>query len=185
MNQHKSMFAIVSVALWLVSGCGASTSVAPAGSGATGQTQHPPADTTEPTVKITDHYASSGATATGTNQTNVDITILAPEKIDRQTLEALATTQDNCSDGSVEISRQASIVAITANCENVTVSGSGSIVVAQNVTDLKVNAAGVVVLTKDLKSVVVSSDSAGVLVLWEEGSPSVEDASTGSIVRKL
>lgn len=168
----------------MATGCSATTSGTPAHSDATGQAQHQPAETPESTVKITEHYASSKATATGAFETHFDTSNLSPDKIDRETLLGLATSQDACPDGSVEVDRPGTIVAITADCENVDVTGSGAIVVAENVTDLKVNAAGVVVLTKGLMSVTVSADSAGVVVLWEEGSPSIADDSTGSIVRK-
>ena len=103
------------------------------------------------------------------------------ENIDRATLLAAAETEDNCASGKVVVDRTGVVVAVTADCEEVEITGHGSIVVGQGIGTLTVAGTGSVVLASTIDAVTITKDGNGSVVNWESGSPKVADASIGSI----
>lgn len=185
MRQRSSLSFILPVALLLVSGC-SDSAITPAHPGATGTPQMQPGDTVDtPDVNVTVVQTTSHDSAGSDQTVDVDTSTFLPDQIDRKTLTAMATTTNGCVSGIVTVNKPGTILAITADCDRVDITASGVIVVAQAVTDLRIDASGVVVLAKDLDFVEVTSNSAGTLVQWEEGSPSIDDQSTGSVIRPL
>ena len=98
----------------------------------------------------------------------------------REDIAARATQQVTCQGGDLEIADIGLVVEVTDDCARLVVSGHGSVVLAASVDDLEVSGIGAVVFAADIDAVRVTGD--GSVVLWESGSPSVDDESVGSML---
>ena len=98
----------------------------------------------------------------------------------RENIAARATQQVTCGGGELEIADIGLVVEVTDDCARLVVSGHGSVVLAASVDDLNVSGVGAVVFAADIATVRVTGD--GSVVLWESGSPSVDDESVGSVL---
>ncbi|QIM17185.1 DUF3060 domain-containing protein [Leucobacter insecticola] len=95
-------------------------------------------------------------------------------------LDAVTRTED-CASGSVSIGSSGEVVQIQGSCASVTVSGDGSVVLADDVDSLTVSGTGAVVITKKLGAVTASG--IGNVVSWTNGSPTISDSGTGNVIQ--
>lgn len=98
----------------------------------------------------------------------------------RENIAGRTTQQVTCGNGELEITDIGLVVEVTDDCARLVVSGHGSVVLAASVDDLDVSGVGAVVFAADIDAVRVTGD--GSVVLWESGSPSVDDESVGSVL---
>ena len=98
----------------------------------------------------------------------------------RDNISARTTQQVTCGGADLEIADIGLVVEVTDDCARLVVSGHGSVVLAASVDDLDVSGVGAVVFAAEIDTVRVTGD--GSVVLWESGSPSVDDESVGSVL---
>lgn len=91
----------------------------------------------------------------------------------REAITALATQSLRCEETMLEIDSTSVIVTVTGRCEQLVVSGTSAVVVAEEVGTLEVSGTSAVVLVTSLDTLNVSGTSAQ--VYWSEGTPSVTD----------
>ena len=132
----------------------------------------------EPTEEASEDPADEAADA---SESPDPTTAELSENLDRATLLAAAETEDNCASGKVVVDRIGVVVAVTADCDQVEITGHGSIVVGQGIGTLTVAGTGVAVLASTIDAVTITKDGNGSVVNWESGSPTVADASIGSV----
>ncbi|MFT3887441.1 MAG: hypothetical protein QM713_04665 [Arachnia sp.] len=184
-NITRTAVALVLPGLLLASGCSLTTSTEPA-SPATGPVKTVPAEqktpapeTTPPTPSETPSQSPSGAPTEDDAIRDWD-----PDGVfDRDTYLAAATIEDACTAGKVVADKDGTIVSIPADCPQVEVIGVGAVVVAEDIGALSVSGAGAVVLVKGLESVHLTEDAVGAVVIWEDGSPQIQNEAVGSVVR--
>lgn len=98
----------------------------------------------------------------------------------RAEISAAATKQVTCGGGDLEISDIGVVVEVVDDCGTLTVSGDASVVLAAEVDALDISAVGAVVLVASTSAVTLTGDAT--TVLWESGSPAIDDASFGSVL---
>lgn len=74
-------------------------------------------------------------------------------------------------------------MTITADCDQVSVTAVGAVVLTQAVGDLEVSGTGTAVILSSVEQVTITGT--GISVGWETGSPQVTDTGTGSTARIL
>lgn len=103
----------------------------------------------------------------------------ADDVLTREGIAAAATRQVTCGGGELEVSDIGVAVEVTDDCARLVVSGDGAIVLGAAVDELVVDGVGAVAFVASADTVVVTGD--GSAVLWESGSPSIDDTSVGSL----
>ena len=106
----------------------------------------------------------------------------APE-LARSAWEDLSTVELDCASGTEVISQTGQVVTITADCDQVSVTAVGAVVLTQAVGDLEVSGTGTAVILTSVEQVTITGT--GISVGWETGSPQVTDTGTGSTARIL
>lgn len=99
----------------------------------------------------------------------------------RRDLAEDVVTELTCPDGVVDVDSFATVVEVVEDCSVVNVSGDASTVVAQNVGTLNLDASATVVLVASAEQVNLAANGSANTVVWESGSPTVSDLSTGSV----
>ena len=96
----------------------------------------------------------------------------------RGEFEGTAQRVVSCPDGSLEISDVGSVLQLDSNCSELVVSGSGAVVLAENVDALHVSGVGLTIFVKDLGSAEVTGT--GNTVVWEGGTAVIDNSGTGN-----
>lgn len=96
----------------------------------------------------------------------------------RADLAAAVERMVSCPGGAIDIADVGSVLQLDSDCPSVTVSGSGTVVLAENVDALTVTGIGVTVYVRQLGSASVSGS--GNIVTWESGSPVIDNVGTGN-----
>ncbi|WP_145952822.1 hypothetical protein [Tessaracoccus aquimaris] len=136
----------------------------------------------EPTEEASDEPTDAPSDEpTDESESPAPTTAELSEDLDRATLLAAVETEDNCASGKVLVDRTGVVVAVTADCDEVEITGNGSIVVGQGIGKLTVAGTGSAVLATTIDAVSITKDGNGSVVNWESGSPTVADASIGSV----
>lgn len=96
-----------------------------------------------------------------------------------------AATTMSCPGGSLTIDGVGVVVRISEPCENLTVSGAGSLIMAGDVTNLTVSGVGTMVAVASAGTVTFSGAPTGAVVGWETGTPTVTGAGTGILAGQI
>lgn len=104
-------------------------------------------------------------------------------ELNRSAWEALTTNELDCASGEELISQTGQVITITADCDRVTVTAVGAVVLTQGVGELEVSGTGTTVILTEVENVTITGT--GISVGWETGSPSVTNTGTGSSARIL
>ncbi len=96
----------------------------------------------------------------------------------RGEFEGTAQRVVSCPDGSLEISDVGSVLQLDSDCSELVVSGSGAVVLAENVDALHVSGVGLTIFVKDLGSAEVTGT--GNTVVWESGTAVIDNSGTGN-----
>ncbi|GAA2094393.1 MULTISPECIES: DUF3060 domain-containing protein [Brevibacterium] len=105
------------------------------------------------------------------------------QDFDREELRGAATTALTCSSSlTVGEGYVGQLVSVTGDCSDLSVSGTGIVVVAEAVSSLVVEGSGTVVLVDTAESVSVSGQ--GNAVMWGSGDPAVSDSGTANVARQ-
>lgn len=98
----------------------------------------------------------------------------------RADLEGSVDTRLECPGGTAKIGQIGKVVELGSDCAKVTVTGAGTVVLAQNIDRLTVDATAATVFVKQLGS--VDATGQGNLVTWESGSPAVSDSGVANTI---
>lgn len=95
------------------------------------------------------------------------------------------TTTVTCPDGALTIDAPSSIVHVTGACADLTVTGAGSVVLADSVDTLTVSAVSAMVAVDSVAHIIATEDSVSALVEWSQGQPSIVDDGTLTVVNQV
>ena len=104
-----------------------------------------------------------------------------PTRPTREEFLPMVTSELTCPDGALAI-EGIGVYNIADDCDAITITGNGSVVLVQNVGSLQIDAIGVVVLAAEADSITLSDQSNGSYVSWETGAPDIDDSSIGSVL---
>lgn len=96
----------------------------------------------------------------------------------RSEFEGTAQRIASCSGGVLDIDDVGGVLQLDSDCAELVVSGSGTVVLAENVGKLRVTGVGLTIFVKDLGAVDVSGT--GSTVVWESGKATVHNSGTGN-----
>lgn len=131
---------------------------------------------------------AGGATATATDETDADPDAATASGSGSASLPLRADYEDaanvtlTCGVDPIEIDNTADTIDLVGDCAEVTVSGTGAIVLAEKIGILTVNGVANTVFVGDVATVAL--DGTGNTVLWESDTPSITDVGTGNTSRK-
>lgn len=103
------------------------------------------------------------------------------DDVTRDALEAAVEKTVGCPGGVLDISDSGSVIDIDSDCAEVTLSGSGTSVLADDIDSLIVTGTGITVFVDRLGALEVTG--IGNLVEWDSGSPAPSDTGTGNTLR--
>ena len=96
-----------------------------------------------------------------------------------------AATTMSCPGGSLTIDGVGVAVRISEPCENLTVSGAGSLVMAGDVTNLTVSGVGTMVAVVSADTITFSDEPTGAVVGWDSGTPTVTGDGIGILAGQI
>lgn len=103
------------------------------------------------------------------------------DESERDRLEELVTVTLPC-EPDTEVSQPGATVRLEGDCENLTVTGDASVVIADSVGSLVITASGVVVYADGVDSLRVTGDAN--TVRWGGSTPSVDNTGAGNTLGK-
>ncbi|RKW71003.1 DUF3060 domain-containing protein [Galactobacter caseinivorans] len=95
-------------------------------------------------------------------------------------LAASKSTTVDCSSGAAQVSQDGAVVRIKGECNKLTVSAIGALVIADSIGSLDVTGTGVAVAAGSLKRLTISGT--GTMISYAGTPPAVEDRGSGSAV---
>ncbi|MCI2959640.1 hypothetical protein MN032_18300 [Agromyces atrinae] len=98
----------------------------------------------------------------------------------REQYRAAASQQITCPTGTVDVQATAQVVELVDDCDTVTVSADGGVLVARSIGSLTITGAVATVFVDDIGSITVDVGADAATVLWESGNPTITDASIAS-----
>lgn len=164
-GSRTTALALSSLALaFTLTGCGLQFVPDQSQSKPAAEQQSPSADS--PTTKKPSAEAAGDAPGTG-----------VAAKL-REEYEGTAQRVVSCPDGSLEISDVGGVLQLDSDCSELVVSGSGAVVLAENVDALHASGVGLTIFVKDLGSAEVTGT--GNTVVWESGTAVINNSGTGN-----
>lgn len=98
----------------------------------------------------------------------------------REQYRAAASQQITCPDGTVDVQATAQVIELVDDCDSVTVSADGGVLVARSIGALTITGAVATVFVDDIGSITVDVGADAATVLWESGNPTITDSSAAS-----
>lgn len=165
---NKTSLALAGATLTLlVALTGCSVGFTPVGQNASAE---PVAPAAEPNKAASSEAPSVPDTPSDAAQTNV-----------REQYAAVASAV-TCPGGALTIDAVGSVVHVVGECADLTITGTGTVVLADTVTTLTVAAVAVVVSVTEVSTISVTDESTSAVVQWRDGTPDIIDDGSFSVI---